>query len=221
VAFPDDYPAENLKGRTARFALTVNKVEEARLPEVDAEFAKGFGIDDGSVEKLRADVQSNMERELRQALKSRLKQQVLDAVVQRHDFDLPDALVKSEINRLREEAEKRFGGAEQSQPMPDSLFEEEARRRVRLGLALRAIVEQKGFEVEAQRVDRELEEMAATYEDPDEVKQYYRSNPQARSNLESLVLEDQVVDWVVEQARVTEKPTSFQDIMNPNKESTE
>jgi len=221
VTFPEDYPAENLKGKTAQFALSVKKVEEPQLPEVDEEFAKKFGIEDGSVEKLRGDVRSNMERELRQALKGRVKQQVMDLVVERHGFDLPEALVKAEINRLREEAEKRFGGAQQTQPLPDSLFEDEAQRRVRLGLALRAIIEQKGFEVDAERVDRELDEMAATYEDPEEVKQYYRSNPQAKSNLESLVLEDQVVDWVVEQAKVTEKPTSFQEIMNPNKESAE
>lgn len=221
VTFPDDYPAENLKGQTAQFALTIKKVEGPKLPDVDEDFAKKFGIEDGSVEKLRADVQSNMKRELRQALKGRVKQQVLEAVVEKHEFDLPDALVKSEINRLREEAEKRFGGAQQTQPLPDSLFEEEAQRRVRLGLALRAIIEQKGFEVDAERVERDLEEMAATYEDPEEVKNYYRSNPQAKGNLESLVLEDQVVDWVIEQAKVTEKKTSFQDIMNPNKESTE
>ena len=221
VTFPEDYPAENLKGKTAQFALRVKKVEEPQLPEVDEEFAKQFGIEDGSVEKLRADVRSNMERELRQALKGRVKQQVMDLVVERHGFDLPEALVKAEINRLREEAEKRFGGAQQTQPLPDSLFEDEAQRRVRLGLALRAIIEQKGFEVDAERVDRELDEMAATYEDPEEVKQYYRANPQAKSNLESLVLEDQVVDWVVEQAKVTEKKTSFQEIMNPNKESAE
>ncbi|WP_018949936.1 trigger factor [Thioalkalivibrio sp. ALMg11] len=221
VTFPDDYPAENLKGQTAQFALTIKQVEGPKLPEVDEEFAKKFGIEDGSVEKLRADVRSNMDRELRQALKGRIKQQVLEAVVDKHDFDLPEALVKSEVNRLREEAEKRFGGAQQTQPLPDSLFEEEAKRRVRLGLALRAIIEQKGFEVDAERVERDLEEMAATYEDPEEVKQHYRSNPQAKSNLESLVLEDQVVDWVVEQGKVTEKETSFQDVMNPNKESTE
>lgn len=221
VTFPDDYPAENLKGKTAQFALTIKKVEGPKLPEVDEEFAKKFGIEDGSVEKLRADVRSNMERELNQALKGKVKNQVMELIIERHGFDLPDALVKSEINRLREEAEKRFGGAQQTQPLPDSLFEEEAKRRVRLGLALRAIIDQKGFEVDAERVERDLEDMAATYEDPEEVKQYYRSNPQAKSNLESLVLEDQVVDWIVDQAKVTEKKTSFQDVMNPNKESTE
>ncbi|WP_026279919.1 trigger factor [Thioalkalivibrio sp. ALJ16] len=221
VTFPEDYPAENLKGKTAQFALTIKQVEGPKLPEVDEEFAKKFGIEDGSVEKLRADVRSNMERELNQALKGKVKSQVMELIIERHGFDLPDALVKSEINRLREEAEKRFGGAQQSQPLPDSLFEEEAQRRVRLGLALRAIIDQKGFEVDADRVERDLEEMASTYEDPEEVKNYYRSNPQAKSNLESLVLEDQVVDWVVEQGKVTEKKTSFQDVMNPNKESTE
>ncbi len=221
VTFPEDYPAENLKGQTVQFALTISKVEASVLPEVDEEFAKKFGIEDGSVEKLRDDVRSNMERELRQALKSRVKQQVLEAVIEKHGFDLPDALVRAEINRLREEAEQRFGGAEKTQPLPDSLFEDEAKRRVRLGLALRAIVEQKEFKVDAERVERELEDMAQTYEDPEEVKQFYRSNPEAKGNLESVVLEDQVVDWVVDQASVTDKKTTFQDVMNPNKESTE
>ncbi len=221
VGFPEDYPAEVLKGRTATFDITVKTVEEARLPEVDAAFAEKFGIEDGSVEKLREDVRSNMERELNQALKSKVKQQVMDALVQRHDFELPDALVKSEINRLREDAEKRFGGAEQTQPLPDSLFEEEAQRRVRLGLVLRHLIDDKGFEVERDRVEQELENMAATYEDPEEVKQYYRTQPQAMQNLESIVLEDQVVDWVVEQGKVTDKPTTFQELMNPNKESSE
>lgn len=221
VTFPDDYPAEVLKGKTATFDITVKAVEEARLPAVDPAFAKKFGIEDGSVEKLREDVRSNMERELNQALKSKIKQQVMDALVERHQFDLPDALVKSEINRLREDAEKRFGGAEQTQPLPDSLFEEEARRRVRLGLVLRHLIDARGFEVERERVEQELDNMAATYEDPEEVKQYYRTQPQAMQNLESIVLEDQVVDWVVEQGKVTDKPTTFQDVMNPNKESSE
>ncbi|OOC10982.1 trigger factor [Thioalkalivibrio halophilus] len=221
VTFPEDYPAEVLKGRTATFDITVKAVEEARLPAVDAAFAEKFGIEDGSVEKLREDVRSNMERELNQALKSKIKQQVMDALVERHGFDLPDALVKSEINRLREDAEKRFGGAEQTQPLPDSLFEEEAKRRVRLGLVLRHLIDDKGFEVDRERVEQELDNMAATYEDPEEVKQYYRTQPQAMQNLESIVLEDQVVDWVVEQGNVTDKPTTFQDVMNPNKESSE
>ncbi|WP_026287455.1 trigger factor [Thioalkalivibrio sp. ALJ24] len=221
VTFPEDYPAEVLKGRTATFDITVKTVEEARLPDVDAAFAEKFGIEDGSVEKLREDVRSNMERELNQALKSKIKQQVMDALVERHDFDLPEALVKSEINRLREDAEKRFGGAEQTQPLPDSLFEEEAKRRVRLGLVLRHLIDDKGFEVDRERVEQELDNMAATYEDPEEVKQYYRTQPQAMQNLESIVLEDQVVDWVVEQGNVTDKPTTFQDVMNPNKESSE
>ena len=221
VTFPEDYPAEVLKGRTATFDITVTTVEEARLPDVDAAFAEKFGIEDGSVEKLREDVRSNMERELNQALKSKIKQQVMDALVERHGFDLPEALVKSEINRLREDAEKRFGGAEQTQPLPDSLFEEEAKRRVRLGLVLRHLIDDKGFEVDRERVEQELDNMAATYEDPEEVKQYYRTQPQAMQNLESIVLEDQVVDWVVEQGNVTDKPTTFQDVMNPNKESSE
>ncbi len=221
VTFPDDYPADNLKGKTVQFALKIKKIEEPRLPEVDADFARAFGIADGDVDKLRAEVRANMGRELAQNIKGRVKKQVMDALVQKHDFDLPVSLVKGEIDRLRKETEDRFGGSKQSQPLPDHLFEEEARRRVRLGLVVRAIIDAEKIEVDRDRLEAELETMAQTYEDPDEVKRHYRSNPQAMASIESLVIEDQVVDWALAQMRVTEQPSSFDALMNPNKEPTE
>lgn len=221
VTFPEDYPAENLKGQTVQFALKINKVEEPRLPEVDADFARAFGIADGDVDKLRAEVRANMGRELAQNIKGRVKKQVMDALVEKHDFDLPVSLVKGEIDRLRKETEDRFGGAKKSQPLPDHLFEEEARRRVRLGLVVRAIIDAEKIEVDRDRLEAELETMAQTYEDPDEVKRHYRSNPQAMASIESLVIEDQVVDWALAQMRVTDQPSSFNALMNPNKEPTE
>jgi trigger factor len=221
VPFPDDYPAEHLKGQTAQFALSVLKVEEPRLPDVDADFARAFGIQDGDVDKLRAEVKANMGRELGQNIKGRVKKQVMDALVQKHEFDLPKALVRGEIERLRTEAETRFGGAEKSQPLPDALFEEEAQRRVRLGLIVRAIVDAEKIEVDPQRVESELDSLAGTYEDGAEVKRYYRSHPQAMASLESLVIEDQVVDWVLTKARVTDHPGSFDSLMNPAKPNME
>ncbi len=221
VTFPEDYPAENLKGRTVQFALKVHKVEEPRLPEVDADFARAFGIADGDMEKLREEVRANMGRELAQKIKGLVKQQVMDALVEKHDFELPASLVKQEIDRLRAETEQRFGGASQTQPLPDSLFEEEAGRRVRLGLVVRAILDAEKIELDRQRLEAELETVAQTYEQPEEVKRHYRSQPQAMAGLESLVLEDQVVEWVLEKAQVTEKPGSFDALMNPNKETNE
>jgi trigger factor len=221
VTFPGDYPAENLKGQTVQFALEVRKVEEPRLPEVDADFARAFGIPDGDVEKLRAEVRANMGRELAQNIKGRVKKQVMDGLVEKHDFELPASLVKGEVGRLRAETEERFGGASKAQPLPDSLFEEEAKRRVRLGLVVRAILAAEKIELDRERLDAELETLAQTYEQPDEVKRHYRSHPQAMAGLESLVLEDQVVDWVLEKAKVTDKPSSFDALMNPNKEMTE
>ena len=221
VTFPEDYPAENLKGQGVQFALKIHKVEEPRLPEVDAEFARTFGVPDGDVEKLRAEVRANMGRELAQNIKGRVKKQVMDALVEKHGFELPASLVKGEIDRLRAETEQRFGGASKTQPLPDAMFEEEAKRRVRLGLVVRAILAAEKIELDRSRLDAELDTLAQTYEQPDDVKRHYRSNPQAMAGLESLVLEDQVVDWVLEKAQVTDKPSSFDALMNPNKETQE
>ncbi|AHE99092.1 trigger factor [Thioalkalivibrio paradoxus] len=221
VTFPEDYPAENLKGQTVQFALKIQKVEEPRLPDVDADFARSFGVEDGDVAKLREEVKANLTRELAQNIKGRVKKQVMDALVARHDFELPKSLVQAEVDRLRTEAEKRFGGPEKSQPLPDAMFEDEAARRVRLGLVVRAIVDAEKMEIDRSRLDAELDTLAQTYEDPEEVKRHYRTHPQAMAGLESLVLEDQVVAWVLEQARVTEKPNTFEGLMAPSQPNLE
>lgn len=221
VTFPEDYPADRLKGQTVQFALKVHKVEESRLPDVDGDFARVFGVEGGDVEQLRAEVRDNMGRELAQNIKGRVKQQVMDALVARHAFELPQSLVKGEIDRLRAQAEERFGGASKAQPLPDSLFEEEAGRRVRLGLVIRAIIDAEQLELDRKRLETELDILAQTYEQPDDVKRHYRSHPQAMAGLESLVIEDQVVDWVLANAKVTDKPSSFDALMNPTKETNE
>lgn len=215
VTFPGDYPAENLKGKTAQFVLKIRRVEAPELPAVDAEFARKFGIEDGSVETLRAEVRANMQRELDQAVKGRIKNQVMDALVERHHFELPQALIQSEIERLRADTEQRFGGGKNGQPLPDQVFRGTAERRVRLGLVVRSIIEQQSIQLDAQRVEREIETIASTYEDPEEVKRYYRSQAQARQSVESLVLEDQVVDWVVSQAQTKTVTQDFQSFMSP------
>jgi trigger factor len=217
VTFPEDYPAEPLKGRTAQFALKVQKVEEPVLPEVDAEFARSFGIDDGDIERLRSEVGANMARELAQTVKNRLKKQVMDALHDLHLVDLPEAAVTAEVERLREDARKRFGQGGQAREMPDlpmDLFRAEAERRVRLGLVMRAILKKDVVKLDSARVEEELDQIAQTYEYPEEIKRHYRANAEALSALESMVLEDQVVDWIISQAKVTETHSSFDDLMN-------
>ncbi|WP_026289873.1 trigger factor [Thioalkalivibrio sulfidiphilus] len=218
VPFPEDYPAENLKGKTAQFAIKVREVKEPRLPEVDEAFAKSFGIEEGGVEKLREDVRANMEREVAQAVKAKVKDQVMQALFKAHPLELPEALVKDEIDRLRQQALSRFGGQVKPENFPDDVFREEAVRRVSLGLIIRELVASKGIKLDADRVKAELEAMAAGYEDPRQVIDYYRNNRQAQSGLEAMVLEDQVVDFVVEQGKATDKPMSFDELMNPRKE---
>lgn len=218
VPFPEGYPAEHLAGKTAQFAVKVREVKEPSLPPVDEDFARAFGIKEGGVDKLREEVRANMAREVEESVKNRVKTQVMDALYKAHDLELPEALVKEEIERLRQQAAARFGEQVKGQNLPDELFAEEARRRVALGLIIRELVRSNDLSVDPERVQETLERMAAGYEDPKQVIDYYRTNAQAMSGLEAMVLEEQVVDWVLGQGTVTEKPTSFDELMNPQKE---
>jgi trigger factor len=218
VPFPEGYPAEHLAGKTAQFAIKVREVKEPALPPVDDDFAMAFGIEDGSVEKLREEVRANMAREVEQTVRNRVKGQVMDALYKAHELELPEALIREEVERLRQQAQARFGGQFQAQNLPDDLFSEEARRRVALGLIIRELVRSKDLSVDPDKVQATLDQMAAGYEEPQQVVNYYRTNPQAMSGLEAMVLEDEVVDWVVAQGTVTEKPVSFDELMNPQKE---
>lgn len=218
VSFPEGYPAEKLAGRTAQFDIRVLEVKEPSLPAVDEDFARLFGIEEGGVPRLREEVRANMQREVDQTIKNRVKGQVMDALYKVHTVELPEALVREEIDRLRQQAGARFGQQAQGQNFPDGLFTDEARRRVALGLIIRELVRANNLSVDPDKVRAALETMAAGYEDPRQVINYYRTNPQAMNGLESVVLEEEVVDWVVTQARVTDKPMSFDELMNPQKE---
>lgn len=218
VPFPEDYPAKNLAGRTAQFAIKVREVKEPALPAVDEDFARSFGIEEGGVEKLREEVRANMTREVEQTVAGRVKGQVMDALYKAHELDLPQALIQEEIDRLRQQAQARFGDQLQARNLPADLFAEEARRRVALGLIIRELVRAKDLSVDPEKVQAALDRMAAGYEDPKQVINYYRTNSQAMSGLEAMVLEDEVVDWVVAQGKSTEKSMSFDELMNPQKE---
>ena len=215
VTFPEDYHAENLKGKKAQFAINLKKVEERELPELTEEFIKRFGIADGSVDGLRAEVRKNMERELKNAIRTRVKTQVIDGLVKANEVDVPAAAVDSEIEVLQRQAAQRFGGDEkQALQLPRELFEEQAKRRVIVGLLLGEVINSNELKAEDERVNTLIDEMASAYEDPSEVVEFYNKNEQLMNNIRNLALEEQAVEKILANAKVTEKETNFTELMN-------
>ncbi len=217
VAFPENYHAENLKGQTAQFKLTMNRVRESVLPVVDGEFIKKFGVEDGSVDTFRAEVRKNMQRELGNTIKAQIKQQVMDGLADLHAVDVPKALVSDEIRYIREEFSQSMGGSANN--MPDELFAPQAERRVKLGLIVGEVIRQHNLQRDPARVDAMLENVAATYEDPQALKDYYRTNRQAMQTIEAAVMEEMIVDWVLEKATVNDETRDFDAVMNPQKQA--
>ncbi|MBG2714995.1 trigger factor [Proteus mirabilis] len=215
VTFPEDYHAENLKGKKAQFAINLKKVEERELPELTEEFIKRFGIADGSVDGLRAEVRKNMERELKNAIRTRVKSQVIDGLVKANEVDVPAAAVDSEIEVLQRQAAQSFGGDEkQALQLPRELFEEQAKRRVIVGLLLGEVINSNELKAEDERVKALIDEMASAYEDPSEVVEFYNKNEQLMNNIRNLALEEQAVEKILATAKVTEKETNFTELMN-------
>ena len=215
VTFPEEYHAENLKGKAAKFAINLKKVEERELPELTAEFIKRFGVEDGSVEGLRAEVRKNMERELKSAIRNRVKSQAIEGLVKANDIDVPAALIDSEIDVLRRQAVQRFGGNEkQALELPRELFEEQAKRRVVVGLLLGEVIRTNELKADEERVKGLIEEMASAYEDPKEVIEFYSKNKELMDNMRNVALEEQAVEAVLAKAKVTEKETTFNELMN-------
>jgi len=218
VTFPEEYHAEHLKGKAAKFAITLNKVEKQELPELTEEFVKRFGIEDGAVDSLKAEVRKNMERELSQALKNRVKEQVLNGLVEHNALDVPQAAVAQEIEGLRQQAMQRFGGAQGNNvpQLPDELFQAQAERRVRIGLLLGEVIRTNEIKADDARVKSIIESMATAYEDPQEVVDYYFKNEQLLNNIRNLAVEEQAVEFIMSKAQVTEKPMSFDEVINKN-----
>jgi len=214
VTFPEDYHVEHLAGKKASFDVTVKDVAEAVLPEVDDAFCAAFGVKEGGAEALRLEVRKNMERELAQSIKRRVKQQVMDGLLAVNEVQLPKALVEEEAQRLRQQFSQQMRGAKTDQ-LPLNIFEPEAERRVKLGLLVAELVKSEGLKVDAARVDALLDDIAASYEDPDEVKVYYKSRPNLMQDLEALAVEDLVVEHVLSKAKVTDKPMSFEEAVKP------
>ncbi|MDG2916262.1 trigger factor [Bisgaard Taxon 10/6] len=216
VTFPAEYHAENLKGKAAKFAITLKKVEVMVLPELTDEFVAKFGPNTKTVTDLRNEIRKNMQRELKNALTSRVKQQVIDGLLAENAIEVPFAAVDQEIEVLRGQAAQRFGGnAQQAAQLPRELFEEQAKRRVQVGLLFGEIIASNELKADEDRVKAMIEDIASAYEQPAEVIEYYNKNNELMKNLRNVVLEEQAVDAVLAKAQVTEKKASFDEIMNP------
>ena len=215
VTFPEDYQAEQLAGKAAEFDINVLEVKESFLPELNDELIKSFGIEDGTVESLKADITKNMERELKQRVDNEIKTQIMDGLLELNPIDIPSALVKEEIDRQRDQMMQQMPGQTDASFLSDELFSEQSERRVRLGLVVGEIVQKAEIKADAAAVRAQVETMAGSYQDPQQVIDYYYSNPEMLRNVEGLVLEEAVTATVLSAATVTDEKKSFQDMMNP------
>ena len=217
LTFPADYPATHLAGQTAHFEVTIKTVAESSLPEVDEAFAESFGITEGGVPKLREALRENMERELTEKVKDRVKQQVMDALLEENPIDVPQALVDEEIDSLARQTgyQRRDEETDADAAEKKRMFEPEAKRRVALGLVVSRLVSANDIKLDQQRVEQQLATLAASYEDSDEVISWYQQNPRMMEGIHTRVLEDQVVDWLLNEAAVEEQAAGFDEVMRP------
>ena len=224
VNFPADYRAENLRGKTAQFEVSLKEVKESKLPAIDAKFLKSHSVDEAAGEAgLRAKCRTALEKERDKAVQNRLKTQALDQLLAAHPLEIPRALIDQETPRLREEAAARMGmnksskvTAEQLEKMlPAELFAPQAQRRVALGLLVGEVIKGKDVKLDQAKVDAALDAIAADYENPAQVKQFYRGRPDMMQGLRAMVLEDQVVDALLSGALVSEKNLGLDELLNP------
>ena len=214
VRFPDDYHSKAIAGKTAQFEVSVKKVEEPELPPLDEEFCAAYGVADGGIAKLREEVSENMRRELEQNVRARLKSQVLERLVAANPFELPAALVESQVREMQLDTARRMGVRDASQIPARDPFVEPARRRVALGLLINEIIKAEKIELDQAKVTARLDDVVSTYKDPQEALRAYRQNREAMQQVEMLVLEDQVVDWLLGRVKTTDQPTNFKAVMN-------
>ena len=217
VDFPEDYQGQEVAGKTAEFKIRATRVSKPELPEIDADFAKGFGIEDGDLDRMRADIRANMEKERDDRLKQHIKNLVLAELLARNEIIAPTAMVAEEVKNLRMQAASHMRqdpAAIDENSLPDALFVEEATRRVQTGLLIGEVLRREGIELDQDKVEESIEQMAVAYEQPEQVINYYRQNREARSSVENMVLEEQVIDHILSKAQVSEKQGGFEDLMN-------
>jgi trigger factor len=214
VPYPADYHNAALAGKVARFDVHVKKVEEKQLPDLDEEFCREYGVLDGGVGQLLKEVRDNMERELAQNVRARLKQQLMDGLLAANPVEVPQGLVDSQVREMQIDAARRLGARDASQVPPPEPFQDGARKRVALGLLIGELIKSRGLKLDRARVDEKLADLAASYPDPEQVLAAYRQNADALRQVENSVIEDQVVDLLLETAAVTDQPATFKDVMN-------
>ncbi|MFB4393506.1 MULTISPECIES: trigger factor [unclassified Pseudomonas] len=215
VTFPEDYQNLDLANKAAEFTITVNSVSAPVLPELNEAFFTQFGIKESTLEGFRTEVRKNMERELRQAIKTKVKNQVMDGLLAANPIEVPKALLENEVNRLRVQAVQQFGGNIKPEQLPAELFEEQAKRRVVLGLIVAEVVKQFELKPDDAKVREMIEEMASAYQEPEQVIAWYYKNDQQLNEVRSVVLEEQVVDTVLQKATVTDKSVSYEEAVKP------
>jgi len=216
LAFPEDYHGKDVAGKTAEFTITLKALEWAHLPEVDAEFAKSLGIEDGSIEKMREDIKVNLEREVRARVKARNKEAVMDALVKSTELDVPQVMIEQDAERLAEMTRQDMSqrGMDVSKlPFPAEMFKDKAERRVRLGLILSQLVADNNLQATQEQVKAQIEDFSQSYEDPKEVLKYYFSDRRRLGEVEALVLEENVVNYVLGKAKVSTKTIAFDELM--------
>lgn len=217
LTFPEDYHAKDLAGQTVQFEITVKQVQAPRLPEVDADFAKMMGVADGNVAKMRAEIEANLKREVKRRIEDKLKDQVMEALLKANPIAIPSSLVDMEIQRLmqaaRQDMEQR-GMKVKDMPLQPEWFADQAKRRVTLGLILAEVVKTESLQAKPEQVRAMVEDMAASYEQPEEVIRWYYAQPQRLSDVEGVAIENNVVEWVLGKAKVSEKAVAFDELMN-------
>jgi len=216
VTFPEDYQAEELKGKAATFKIEVSKLERGELPTVDEAFIQSFGVESGDEKDFKAELKEQMQRELSLTLKNMNKTKVFDVLLEKNaDTPVPESAIKSEIHTLKHQAVERFGGGQQFDPhqLPDELFAEQAERRVRLGILLGATVKKLGLAADPDRVRALIDEMAAAYDDAEQVVNFYYSNDENLKQVEALAVEEQVAEKLLESAKAKTIDMSYADVM--------
>lgn len=221
LKFPDDYHYTDVAGKPVNFAIKVSAVKESVLPELNDEFMAKFGIASGGLDAFREEVKKNMQLELDKSIASKLKNQVMDAILDVNDVSLPKALVEEEAKNMAQQMQQQYQAQQQSEAeLQTSLFEEQAKRRVALGLVLADIVKENEIKASENLVKEKINELAATYENPQEVMDYYLSHKEKLAEIEAFILEEQIVQWACEQGTVAEKDFTFTEFMNPKQDET-
>ena len=216
VRFPQDYGSKDLAGKSAKFEVKIKKIESPKLPELDSEFAKQLGVAEGDVAKMRAEVRANVEREVSQRARMRTKTAVLEALPALSSYELPQALLDGEAQALAEraKADLQSRGVDVSKiPVPVDAFKEQATKRVRLGLMVGEIVRRENLQAKPDQIRKQIEDMSQGYDNPGEVIRYYFSDKQRLAEVESIVVEQNVVDWALAKAKVSEKQLPFEELM--------